>query len=228
MTETAVNTCACRSPLFERLAPLTSSWLEINGYRVSAQLRTRITAGAPWLCDHTHLARVGFKGRGAAAWLAAQGVALPDTPNRWLCDTSGATIARLGIEDFLIADEAEQTSGLPQNLAARWHAASTAGGFLVPRQHGLAAIALGGVSAPQLLAHLCAVDLRPQAFASDAIAQTQLALSSVVIMRSSSTAAASYRLFVDTSLALYLWDVLNDVAATLGGGALGSTQLSCA
>ena len=225
MTETVVNTLACRSPLFERLAPLTSSWLEINGYRVSAQLRTDIAPGAAWLCDHTHLARVGFKGRGAAAWLAAQGVALPDTPNRWLCDTSGATIARLGTEDFLIVDEAEKTSGLPQHLAARWHATSTAGSFLVPRQHGLAAIALGGANAPQLLAHLCAVDLRPQAFASDAIAQTQLALSSVVVMRSTSTAAVSYRLFVDTSLALYLWDVLNDVAVTLGGGALGSSQL---
>ena len=43
-------------------------------------------------------------------------------------------------------------------------------------------------------------------------------------MRSAAGAAAGYRLFVDTSLALYLWDLLNDVAGTLGGRALGVTQ----
>jgi sarcosine oxidase, subunit gamma len=224
MSDAALNPLPCRGPLFERLAPLTSAWQEINGYRVSAHLRTSIAAGAPWLCDHTYLARVGFKGRGAAAWLQAQGLSLPDAPNRWLRDRSGATIARLGAEDFLLSDEAETHSGLPQDLSTRWHAASAPGGFPVPRQHGLAAFAVGGVNAPELLARLCALDLRARAFADDAIAQTQLALSSVVIMRTSVGAAATYRLFVDTSMALYLWDVLNDVAITLGGGAVGIAQ----
>ena len=224
MSNAALFTTVCHGPLFERLAAITSHWQEINGYRVSARLRTHIAAGAPWLRDHTHLARIGFKGRGAAAWLQAQGLTLPAAPNRWLRDTSGATIARLGAEDFLITDEPETITGLAQSLGARWHAAGAPGGFPVPRQHGLAAFALGGASAPELLARLCAVDLRPRAFGDDAIAQTQLALSSVVIMRTSVAAAASYRLFIDTSLALYLWDVLNDVATALGGGALGIAQ----
>ncbi len=215
---------ARRGPLFERLAPLTSVWQEVNDYRVSARLHTRLAERTPWLCDHTHLARIGFKGRRAAAWLQAQGVALPAAPNHWLRDASGATVARLGAEDFLITDEHDTTSGLPQSLAERWHAASAPGGYPVPRQHGLAAFALGGEGASELLARLCAVDLRPRVFAIDAIAQTQVALSSAVIMRSTAGAAASYRLFVDTSLALYLWDILNDVAVTLGGGALGVAQ----
>ncbi len=224
MSSASPDTSACRGPLFERLAPFTSRWQEINGYRVSAQLRTRIAPGAPWLCDFTHLRRVGFKGRGAAAWLQAQGLVLPDSPNRWLRDIGGATIARLGAEDFLITDEPETISGLAEDLTTRWHTAGAPGGFPVPRQHGLAAFVLGGERAAELLAHLCAVDLRPKRFAGDAIAQTQLALSSVVIMRSSIAAAASYRVFVDTSLALYLWDVLHDVATALGGGALGCAQ----
>ena len=213
-----------RGPLFERLAPLTSEWREVNGYRVSTRLRTKISGRAPWLCDHTHLARIGFKGGAAAAWLQAQGVALPAAPNRWLHDVSGATVARLGAEDFLITDEDDTTSGLPQSLASRWQAASAPGAYPLLCQHGLAAIALGGEGASELLARLCAVDLRPRVFAIDAVAQTQVALTSAVIMRGTAGAAASYRLFVDTSLALYLWDILHDVAVTLGGGALGAAQ----
>ncbi len=212
-------------PLHERLAPLASTWQEVNGYRVCMQVRAAVADGAPWLADLTHLARVGCKGRGTAEWLQSQGLSLPDAPNQWLRDSSGTIVARLGAQDFLITEDLDGGAGVAQKLAEQWHGATPRGTYLVPRQHGLVTIALGGATANDVLARLCAVDLRLPAFADHAIAQTQVALTSTIVMRAPGAAVTGYRLFVDTSLARYLWDVLHEVVAALGGGVLGAAQL---
>jgi len=214
-----------RGPLHERLAPLAAAWRAVNGYEVCTRVRHEPTGEGPWLACLSHCARIGFKGRGTAQWLQAEGVTLPAAPNHWLRDPSGAVIARLGAQDFLIADDLDAASELPQRLAARWQSATQRGGYPVPRQHGLVTLALGGVAAPALLARLCAVDLDEPAFATHAIAQTQLALTSVIVMRGPLADPPSYRIHVDTSLALYLWDVLLEVAEALGGGVLGEAQI---
>lgn len=218
---------ARRGPVHERLALQVSEWREMNGYQVGMRLRG-VAMGAPWLADLSHLARIGFTGRGTADWLAAEHLSIPSAPNRWLPDSSGATVARLGPQDFLITDDIGVTTGVPQSLAERWQMNAQRSGYPVPRQHGLAMFGLGGVGAPDVLARLCAVDLGPSGLAHDAIAQTHLALTAVVIMRGPQADAASYRVFVDTSLALYLWDVLHEVAATLGGGPVGAAQIPAA
>lgn len=212
-------------PLHERLAPLASAWQELNGYRVCMRVRNASTAAAPWLADLTHLPRVGFKGRGTSAWLERQGLSLPAAPNQWLRDASGTVVARLGAQDFLISEDLDGATGVAQTLTERWHSTTPRGAYLLPRQHGLVTIALGGAAAKDVLARLCAVDLGRPAFADHAIAQTQVALSSAIVMRGPGAEAAAYRLFVDTSLALYLWDVLHEVVAALGGGVLGAAQV---
>ena len=214
-----------QSPLHARLAPLASEWREANAYQVVTRVGHAVHREQPWLADLSHCARIGFKGRGSASWLAAQGVNLPAAPNQWLRDTSGAVIARLGAQDFLVADDFDIDSGLPQRLAALAASAAHAGAYLVPRQHGLAMLALGGKAAPQWLARLCAVDLDGPAFGAETIAQTQVALVSTIVMRGASPGPPGYRLLVDTSLALYLWDVLHEVAAALGGAVVGEAQI---
>ena len=212
-------------PLHERLAPLALAWQELHGYRVCMRVRNASAADAPWLADLTHLPRVGCTGRGSCAWLEAQGLSMPVAPNEWLRDASGTIVARLGAQDFLISEDLDGGAGVAQTLTDRWHSATPRGAYLLPRQHGLVTIALGGAAANDVLARLCAVDLGRPAFAEHAIAQTQVALSSAIIMRAPGAEVAGYRLFVDTSLALYLWDVLHEVVAALGGSVLGVAQL---
>lgn len=228
-TETSVDSAAALQarvgPLQERLAPLASEWTVANGYRVCARVREAVIGDDPWLCCLTHGARAGFKGRGTADWLIAEGVLLPDGPNRWRRDGSGAIVARLGAQDFLIFDDGDTDTGLPDRLTRHWQTARGRGGYPVPRQHSLACIAVGGARAPDLFARLCAVDLDAPAFGADAIAQTHIALTGAVVMRAPPGTAAGYRVFVDTSLALYLWDVLHEVALALGGGVRGAAQL---
>lgn len=140
-------------------------------------------SNGPWLRCLTHQPRIGFKGRGSSDWLHGVGVSLPAAPNRWCHDASGAVVGRLGAQDFIIFDEGDGVTNLPHSLAERWQSAAPRGCYIVPRQHSLARIALDGVRAPELLARLCAVDLAPAGFAEDAIAQTQVALMSAVVLR---------------------------------------------
>ncbi|MCC6710009.1 MAG: hypothetical protein IT492_20825 [Gammaproteobacteria bacterium] len=219
---------ARRGPLHERLAPLASVWQSRNGYQACMRVHTdahehAAASNGPWLRCLTHQPRIGFKGRGSSDWLHGVGVSLPAAPNRWCHDASGAVVGRLGAQDFIIFDEGDGVTNLPHSLAERWQSAAPRGCYIVPRQHSLACIALDGVRAPELLARLCAVDLAPAGFAEDAIAQTQVALMSAVVLRLGD-GAPSYRLFVDTSLALYCWDVLHEVAEDMGGGVRGALQ----
>lgn len=219
-------------PLHARLAPLAAEWRSVNGYEVCARVHDEAPSAAdaaqgPWLRCLTHLPRVGFKGRGTSDWLQSVGVDLPAAPNQWCRDAQGAVIGRLGAQDFIVFDEGDGVAKLPQALHARWQANTPPGCYVVPRQHSLACIALDGARVPALLARLCAVDFAVAAFADDAIAQTQVALIGAVALRLDDR-APSYRLFIDTSLALYCWDVLAEVAATLGGGVLGAAQTPAA
>lgn len=213
-----------RGPLHARLAPHARGWREVNGYQVCAQLQGAVSGADPWLADQTHLPRLGLKGRGASDWLAAAGVTVPAAPNLWLQDATRVRVARLGAQDFLLEAEAEDGGDALARLVDQWSADSGRHGQLVPRQHALASFLVGGARAAELFARLCAVDLRPTRFAVDAVAQTQVALTTALVLRDADV-VPRYRLYVDTSLALYLWDRLHEVALALGGGALGLDQV---
>ena len=223
--DTACGLMSRQGPVHARLSTDAQAWQQINGYQVCTRLSHPSRMHAVWLCEVSHRPRLGIKGRGAAAWLTSVGVEIPGAPNRWQRDADAALIARLGAEDFLICDAGEQPSGLPARIEARWQAAVGTRGYLVPRQDGLAHFLLGGPRASEVMARLCAVDLRTNSFAADAIAQTQVALTSALILHAEIGGMTAYRVFVDTSLALYLWDQLVAVTETLGGQVIGTAAL---
>ncbi len=172
--------------------------------------------------DLSPLPRIGVKGAGATAFLGADGWRLPEAPNLAAMQHDGATVARLGAEDYLVYGAGGRVDG----IAARWQASVLARrGWLVPRRDGLAWIALTGGHAPTLLSKLCAVDLRPAHFAPGAVAQTIVAKLSAVIVRGGAGANPRYDLFADSASAVYLWDCLADAATEFGGGAIGCRAL---
>lgn len=215
----------CSSPLAARFVHACDiERARVNGYEAIARVPC-VSNAALSMCDATHLARVGWKGRGTLDFLSTLGIALPVAPNRWCSDASGALVLRLGQQDFLFADDFGTPSAIGARMVSAAAAASGACGHQVPRQHGLAALALWGAASDDLLARLCAIDLRPRAFAADAVAQTQLGSVSVTLIRRDRAQMAGYLIFVDTSLALYLWDLLCEVAAPLGVRVVGFGQV---
>jgi len=61
-----------------------------------------------------------------------------------------------------------------------------------------------------MMAKLCGVDLRIEAFPVGTVAQTQMALASVVIAHHLWRDEAVFSLFVDQSLADFAWEALQD------------------
>lgn len=208
------------SPLALHLAQADAATTH-NGYQLSHALELPLPAELT-LRDCTHVARIGLKGRGSAVWLARQGVAVPAAPNRAARDASGCIVARLGNEDFLLIGTLDAHSEHPARLMTSWQKEHDAGarniGFPTPKQYSHALLHLAGERAPDLLAALCAVDLRPGYFAYDALAQTISAGIVATFLRHDLDGRTGYLMLVDTSLALYFWESVVDAAQGLGSG----------
>jgi len=85
------------SPLAHALATLHPEWVTVFGMPLAASLHGDASDRSATLgvCDLSALARVGVKGPGAAEWLAARGVPVPNEPKTWRPIDGGGLVARL-------------------------------------------------------------------------------------------------------------------------------------
>jgi sarcosine oxidase subunit gamma len=151
-----------------------------------------LPAGAVDLVDLTATPRMGLKGPGSSAWLAAQGFALPAV-NR-IAWQDGVRVLRLGTEDLLVTGE-----GCPA-LATLWQAGKGSRGYWSWREEGWAWMRLSGPLAAAAMARLCAVDLREESMPDDMLVQTRVAQLEAVVLRD----AGAFEIFFDiASTALF-------------------------
>ena len=177
------------------------------------------------LVDLSVLPRTGFKGPGAPDWLATQRLRLPDAPNRAAPQPDGGLLARLGVEEHLLLAPPDGAAAAVAGLDRACAEAEPAGVYDLPRRDSHAWLRVVGVAAPALFAKLCAVDLRPAAFAMHDVAQTQVAAISAIIIRADCGTIPAYHLLFDSASAVYLWDCLVDAAEEFGGGPAGLAAL---
>ena len=141
---------------------------------------TKLISHEVVLSDLTDKPRFGLKGGGSAAWLAAQGFTLPAI-NR-IGGHGGMRVLRLGNEDILLlAEGAEKTLA---EVKAAWQAATAPKGYSSWREEGWAWMRLSGPRLAEAMSSLCALDLRPQKFGADDIAQTRVGHIEAVTFRS--------------------------------------------
>ncbi len=173
------------------------------------------------LADLSPLPRTGFKGAGTFDWLTAQGLPAPET-NRWTRTEDGLTVARLGPgEALLFTNDGARLA----ELTERQRAEEPTLCYPVPRRDSHVWYRLTGREMPELFARLCAVDLRPETFPADGIAQTSMALVSAVVVRDDAVrkggSLPAFHLFADFASGKYLWETLARAANDLGGGPMG-------
>ena len=84
------------------------------------------------------------------------------------------------------------------------------GCFRVARDETSCWLLLTGAHAASMMAKVCAVDLRPQSFASDSIAQTNVARLNVIVIRGDIGQVPAFDLITDLASAVYLWGALLD------------------
>jgi len=178
------------------------------------------------LADLSPLERTGFKGRGALAWLGAEGVNGLDADNRAWVQPRGGLAARLAPGEALLLDGFGEEMGLSRRLDAAWAVAgSTEGCYPVPRREGSFQLALAGEASPALMAKLCGIDLRPRRFAEGAVAQTSVARTNAIVIRWDLGPVLAFRLLGDCASAEYFWDCLTDAMAEFAGRPVGLAAL---
>ncbi len=213
------------SPLHGTLAKLTPQWLTINQMRVAANIGTpaeeRHKLQSIALADLSHLRRCGLKGPRAEAWLKSMGIAPPAGINQWAPLGEHSLIARLATSEFFIEDN------IGQDYADRIRAQLGSGlPGVTPVLRQDAEIVVAGPRVNELLLQTCSVNFAALDVIARPIVMTSMIGVLVLVIPASSRGTPFYRVWCDGTYAVYLWDHLLEIAAELGGGAVGFTALS--
>jgi sarcosine oxidase subunit gamma len=208
------------SPLFDRLRGAPATWCELNGMVTPAHIGLPASDRDPTLTDVSALWRCGLKGPNAAAWLAVQGIAVPEQPNRWLPLDGGGLVARLGRSEYLVESALAGMRALELWQALRQPAA---GVYPVLRQD--CALVLRGRRSRDLLLQTCSVNLCDIPADNREVTLTSMAGVGVTVLNQFVDDPPCHRIWCDGTFGLYLWDTLLEIAMELGGGALGLADL---
>lgn len=179
------------------------------------------------LTDLSDLSRVGFRGTDSAAWLKARGYRLPAVPNQALRQDDGSLAVRLSQTEYLLL-------GSLHDMGARIAAEETSWAFddsrnyLLPRHDSHAWVQLSGRHCADVMAKLCGVDLRPQAFGPGAVAQTSAARINVIVINAGSARLPALQILCDRASAEYFRGALLDAMEEFNGGLVGIDALTSA
>lgn len=157
------------------------------------------------LADLSPHPRLGLRGRGAAGWLKALGVAVPERPNRALLQKDGSRVLRLGAGEFLVLADSAGAGDVWRKIASE---PLGEGCYDVPARDSLFWFAAAGEKAPEAFSRLAALDLSPGAIAPGEIAQTRIAHISVVVLCEDGPNGRRYDLLGESASARYFWRCL--------------------
>ena len=153
--------------------------------------------------------REGVRGAGAREWLLSQGHKLPDAPNQIVASGESGFVMSLSHREFwLLEPDSEASIDRPASEAV------AEGVWPLYCQHSHAWLQLAGEPRAEVMAKLCGVDLSDAAFPMGSVAQTQAARVSVVVAaHQNDNDQPAFSIFVDQSLARYLWEAIEDAMA---------------
>jgi len=208
------------SPVHECLSLRNTEWGQLNGMPIALRIANG-SSSALQLFDLSALRRTGLKGAGAADWLRARNVPVPEQANSWNVLPGEGIVARLGRGEFLLEDglHGSVTSDIVRELAV-----PAAAVYPVLRQD--AALMMRGEAAHELLAQTCSIDFFAIPPQERSVALTMMAGISVTVIDVSEVAAAPcFRVWCDGTYGTYLWETLLGIAIELGGNAAGLQAL---
>jgi len=154
--------------------------------------------------DLTSRHRWGLRGKGAAEALRIQGWDLPEQPNRLVTSTNQSFVMALSQREFWVLDPHYDAAELTMGNEF------TTDAYPLFCQSSHAWLVLKGSQTSALMAKVCAVDLRPDAFSVGDVAQTQMALINCIIARHDLAGDDVFSIFVDQSYAEYALEALLD------------------
>ena len=159
--------------------------------------------------DYGMQGRFGIKGRGACDWLAMEGYMPPDRINTMRRDVQGVDIMRLGNEDFLVVGSVDADRSALDRFRTRWLDSTVERkGYNSYREEVWGWLHLCGPDVAAFMAQTCPVDLREDALALDAVAQTRVAQMDCVLVRSDRSGLCGFDVFFDVASTAFLYQSL--------------------
>lgn len=205
------------SPLADAHAAAARRWTTRNRMAMPADFGNPAGALPPvWLKDASHRFRFGFKGAGAPAWCAAQGLPLPAAHNSFALIGEGGLVGRLAFTEFYVEHEDEVVPARLREALGR--GVQVEGGGVYPVHRRDAGLVLGGPLAQDVLLQTCNVNFAAIDPAAQPLVMTLIVGVAVTVFPLVEDGATVYRMACDPTFAPYLWTTLADIAAASGGG----------
>ncbi len=203
------------SPVHDHLQALRPAWGRINGMTVAVEIPGS-RRSALEIADLSCLARVGLKGPGAAEWLRARDVTVPERPNAWVALAGHGLIARLGRAEFLIQDGPQD--GVVSMLRKALETPAP-GVYPVLRQD--CELLVCGELVHELFAQTCNINFNAIPAEEQTVTMTMMVGVAVTVLTAGFGRTPCYRIWCDGTYGAYLWNTLLEIATELGGGAVG-------
>jgi glycine cleavage system aminomethyltransferase T len=167
------------------------------------------------LCDLSGLQKLGLKGRAAQAWLTSNGLEVPSEVFASRSLTDGGMIVRLGAGEFFLEDGIRNAS-----LPALGTKIDSHDGQLIRVEHQEATFVLTGHRALEVLAQTCGINFLEAA--PNTAVFTRVAGVSCGILPERIREIPAYRLWIDPSYAVYVWETFAEICESLSGGVIGA------
>lgn len=148
--------------------------------------------------------KLGVKGPRAASFLESQGVQLPAEIYATAAYGVGGLVAKLAEQEFILETTADDRvldqleNGLSESPAG-----------LLRVEHQEATFLLCGRRANEVMSQVCAIDMSQ--VQPGTLVLTRAAVTSCAILREPWPEVLAYRIWVDASLAEYLWETLSTI-----------------
>jgi sarcosine oxidase subunit gamma len=158
------------------------------------------------LQDHSALPRFGLKGISTQSWLDDHSYCVGELSNQAYPQADGCIAARLSPRELLFVCDPEH----PRLSLNPDYSSPGRECYMIRRQDSHYWFSITGSESSSMLAKLCGVNLDPANFANFQVAQTQLAGTSVILLRKDSDETLAYYLLGDSSYFAYMKACLQD------------------
>jgi heterotetrameric sarcosine oxidase gamma subunit len=177
--------------------------------RISPLVKLLDTALVPEVLTHpSDLVKLGVKGPGLDEWARRCDIALPEALYDTLPVGRDGVLARVGSGELILESAADDP------LLGRFaEALQAADGEVYRIEQQSVTVVLSGECALGILAQTCGVDFAAESVGR--IVYTRVAGAACAVLPREEDGQRAYRLWVDYSLAPYLWETLAEIALDL-------------
>lgn len=210
-----------RSPVHGVLERLNPTWGSIHGMAVSLRFRDSALESKfrqeLALCDISCFPKLGVKGSEAVSWLEQTGIPVPEPVYQYASFADGSMAIRTDRHEVLLVDGpfSQWVAEIERRLQS--HPPNV---YLIRRQD--AAFCLSGLKASAVLRETCGFDFSNP---GKAVVMTRVAGVSCLILPLEIGGIPSFRIWLDSTYGVYLWEALIEIVRDHGGDAIGLDAL---